>query len=786
MERFRFDVIVIGCGPAGATAAVTLARSGLSVLVLEAGHYPGAENWSGCVYFGENLAQADAFGEDALPSSPFERPVVRRGAFLHNGLDLVGLSYQQPDTFKHCYTVLRPVFDPYWAALARSHGAMVISGTTATALLRKGKRVIGVETTYGPAYANSVFIAEGDASHLIRREQLEKVSKPHFLQGVKTVLNLPSSVIEERFDLFPGDGCAYEYVIRNGLVGGQTVHLNIGAFLYTNKNSLSVGYVVPLDNLAQHYRGEHAQVLEWIRSLPHFKSLLRDARLAGYGTKLIRMGGRKEQPILVEDGLAVGGAPTGLGIDLPYPNFTGPASASGLYFARALRDLLKDGKPPSAENLKGAYLEPLTRSVYGANADFLAGWPDYMGKTPYLFGKSVDLVCGSAHFLTEPRSALWLTGRFVRNFIGLKTLRSLSADLLDFLKASGMGKSLLSALSPGLILRWFSNLVYLEPKTDLGLTISILIDDRRAIGNRRFSRPFESLIRRLTPGISQAMKIVYTNDDTPLEEKFTRAFRSILKRVKITDFITLPITILILVSLGVLSGIWDLIRYKILRRPLHEIFSGPVHEYMESQKDARNINGPKPKDTLDAKLALNSYRLTQNSHIRILWPAELTRQSDLNQSALWSVCPAKVYQYEAPLFGRGRTGINFENCIKCESCWHSEEDQVLWGRHTNHSLIYRSDSDSIDKLLVQKPAERAPNPPETLSPPPLPEFKTPEQRQAFGKTGASVLNALGAFETAVASLPSSADTTRVNWVKKVGETVLGRLDNLEKNYPKED
>jgi electron transfer flavoprotein-quinone oxidoreductase len=91
MKRYRFDAIVIGCGPAGAAAAVTLGRAGLSVLVLEAGVYPGAENWSGCVYFSENLAESDVFGEDAVAAAPYERRLVRRGIFLHNGLEVIGL-----------------------------------------------------------------------------------------------------------------------------------------------------------------------------------------------------------------------------------------------------------------------------------------------------------------------------------------------------------------------------------------------------------------------------------------------------------------------------------------------------------------------------------------------------------------------------------------------------------------------------------------------------------------------------------------------------------------------
>src|SRR5512135_1953106 len=159
MKTYKFDVVVIGAGPAGVTAAGSLAGSGLSVALIEAGAYAGAENWSGCVYFAENLAEPDCFGPAAVQNAPFERQVVRRGTLVHNGLDEVGVSLTDPSAFRHCYTVLRPIYDPYFAELARSRGVTLITETTVTSLIRKAGRVIGVSTDRGPLYAGVVFLA---------------------------------------------------------------------------------------------------------------------------------------------------------------------------------------------------------------------------------------------------------------------------------------------------------------------------------------------------------------------------------------------------------------------------------------------------------------------------------------------------------------------------------------------------------------------------------------------------------------------------------------------------
>ncbi len=483
MKHYKFDVIIIGAGPAGVAAAGALAGNGISVALLEAGVYAGAENWSGCVYFTENLAQPDCFGPESVEAAPFESRVVRRGTLMHNGLDLLGVDVTDARLFKNCYTVLRPIYDPYFAHLARIKGAVHITDTTVTALIRKEGRVTGVETSCGPLFSDVTFIAEGDASHLVRSEKLEQTAEPHYLQGVKAVLSLKPEEIEKRFRLKRGEGAAYELLMRNPSIGGRTAHLNVGGFLYTNSNSLSVGYVAPLENIRNNYRGSHDSLFEWMLQLSYIREATEGAVLSAYGTKIIRSGGWRERPVLVEDGLAVGGASTGLGVDIPFPNFTGPASATGLFFARAVKNILKRGSSFEAKQLAREYLGPLGESVYGRNAHYLSRWPSYFGRSRVLFGRTVDAACGSAHFLST--HGIIETGRFLRSHIlSVRGVKEIASDTLHAVKALRLsGPIIKSLINPATLASWITNFFkQTGTPAELGIVVRINGQDVDAAG----------------------------------------------------------------------------------------------------------------------------------------------------------------------------------------------------------------------------------------------------------------------------------------------------------------
>ncbi len=262
MSFSQYDVIVVGAGAAGLSAAIGLARGGFSVMVVEAAAFPGAENWSGCVYFCENLAHPDLLGPERVDSLAWERRLVERGFFATDGYSLLGMTYRDtpaetpkseissqkirnlksqvgktPESraFRHCYTVLRPIYDHHLAQSALRHGAVILTETTVESLIRDGSRIVGVCTQRGPLYADLVFLAEGDASHLVTREGYERFpvqgENPKFLQGIKQVIDMPPGAIESIFGLGAEEGAAYEILIRNGTLRGRDLHLNMAGFV---------------------------------------------------------------------------------------------------------------------------------------------------------------------------------------------------------------------------------------------------------------------------------------------------------------------------------------------------------------------------------------------------------------------------------------------------------------------------------------------------------------------------------------------------------------------------
>jgi len=717
----QFDVVVIGGGCAGLSAAVGLARAGFSVVVLEAAPFPGAENWSGCVYFGENLVHPSLLGPNGLEGLAWERRLVERGFFISNGHGLLGFRYRDPNAFRHCVTVLRPAFDHHLAQLAASAGATVLSSTTVESLIRDGDRVIGVATQRGPVYGSLTFLAEGDASHLVSRESLERSDvrqPPSFLQGIKQVIDLPPGAVEANFGLKGDEGAAYEIVLRNGTLKGKPVHLNMGGFLYTNRQSLSIGLVLPLEHIGQHFEGDPNLLMEWFESLPDVRRWCHGGKRGVFGAKLIRGGGARDIPHLVGDGLVVGGAATAIGVDFPYPNYTGPATRMGLLLVEAAKAIRSAGGAYSESDLRQHYLLPLQKTRAWQDVEFLRRWPTYVERTQVFFGSQIDLALGAAYVWTRPwswRRSRWLEcTRLFLEHLGPSRWSVLRDDFRMLRKALRL-KVVLGrpALGRFLLSGWLNAIRDLlgQPRAGLPAAGELVLLHHVGGDARAAGRPpwlVRRWLARFTPVLAAAACRVYENDEEPLESKLRGATQLLLDQVNILD-------VLAAMAAGAMAALTavGMLGYRWLRRALTGNDSDPAgvlnREYRQAAERVLDLTPhlAGAAAAWEGRLGTLSYQPPGQSHIHVHWPRDLAQRAAIVKDGLWHVCPAHVYEARPGPSGQVQIVVNYENCIKCESCWRAT-DAVDWGRDGAHRFVYAVSTPALKRLgEAAEPAAQA-------------------------------------------------------------------------------
>lgn len=372
MSPDKYEVIIIGAGPAGLAAAYKLAQSGIEVVVVERGDYPGSKNLSGGVLYSRVLDQLiPNFWEEA----PVERYITNYLTTLMTKDDYFTLEYKGKalrNTPYNAFTVLRAKFDRWLAEKAEEAGAMLVTGIKVEKVLKEGTRIIGISTGEEEMLADVVIAADGIHSFIAEEAGLRGEIKPlHLAVGTKALIELPGKVIEERFRLTGNEGAAY------AVLGEATHGIAGGGFFYTNRESLSIGVVMRLDDLAKE-KAKPSDVLDDFLQHPLIAPLVKDGVMTEYGAHLTGEGGlHMLPPKLYTDGMLIVGDAAGFtinsglvirGMDL--------AIGSGLAAADAVIEA--KGKGDFRADSLGAYRRNLDESFVMKDLKRFAKTPQFM------------------------------------------------------------------------------------------------------------------------------------------------------------------------------------------------------------------------------------------------------------------------------------------------------------------------------------------------------------------------------------------------------------------------
>jgi geranylgeranyl reductase family protein len=257
----RADVVVVGAGPAGSSAAWWLARAGLDVAVLDKAHFP-REKVCGDGLTPRGVKALDDMDIDTSPTAGWVR---HKGLRVHGGGEVVEVDWPRLSRWPG-YSLVRKrsELDAMLARHAQEAGARLHTGVTVTdPLLDDAGRVAGVQAESGPDKepvtwrARLVVSAEGLSGRLAKSLGLVRREDRPLGVAVRRYVRTPRThddYLDISFDLSPEGPTAASMPGYGWVFGMGDGTANVGFGLLDTRRSDG---------------GDHREVLRrWLDTFP--------------------------------------------------------------------------------------------------------------------------------------------------------------------------------------------------------------------------------------------------------------------------------------------------------------------------------------------------------------------------------------------------------------------------------------------------------------------------------------------------------------------------------------
>lgn len=309
----KFDCIIVGAGIAGLAAAMILARNNMKFLLIEKGEFAGSKNVSGGVLWGSDLAKLvpEYWVEE---DGGWERFINHRRLTFMDDQSTFSIDFKSSHFNETPYSgvvVLRSKFDRWLAgkvqdAIDNSDYAMesfIATNIKVDEVLMEEDKAVGIRTGDEEFHAESVIIAEGVNNLLTRQVGLQDdyVPADHMLTGIKEVIRYDQKVLEDRFQLNGLSGMSNEFV------GFATDGVEGGGFLYTNRDTISLGLVAGIKDMREKEKSPH-DLLNTFKAHPVIQDTIKGGEVVEYSAHVVSSGDKRVMPKeLYKDGILLCG-----------------------------------------------------------------------------------------------------------------------------------------------------------------------------------------------------------------------------------------------------------------------------------------------------------------------------------------------------------------------------------------------------------------------------------------------------------------------------------------------